>query len=57
MKETYGFISNVKHSPKNALFFSKNNAYDDIKVGDRVIFELYMGTKGEAARKVRKCEK
>lgn len=56
MKETYGFISNAKHPPKKGLFFSLNNAYENIKVGDRVIFEIYNGTKGEAARNIKKYE-
>lgn len=56
MKDTYGFISNATHSPKNGLFFSKNNAYEYIKVGDRVKFERYNTLKGEAARNVEKCK-
>ena len=56
MKETYGFISNAKHPPKKGLFFSLNNAYENIKVGDRVIFEIYNGTKGETARNIKKYE-
>ena len=38
IKDTYGFISNAIHTNKNALFFSKNNAYNEIKVGDKVSF-------------------
>lgn len=52
MKDMYGFISNASHSHKNGLFFSRNNAYENIKVGDRVSFEKYISPKGEAARNI-----
>jgi len=56
LKETYGFIANAKHPVKNALFFSRNNAYEEISVGDKVSFELYDSFKGEAAKNVKKLE-
>lgn len=52
--DKYGFISNSTHSHKNGLFFSKNNADENIQVGDRVSFEKYISAKGEAAKNVRK---
>lgn len=54
LKETYGFISNATYTYKKGLFFSKVNAYEDIKVGDRVRFDLYKNIKGEAAKNIRK---
>ncbi len=54
MKDNYGFISNAKHAYNKGLFFSKNNAYDDIKVGDNVTFEIYTNSKGLAAKNIRK---
>ena len=54
IKDTYGFISNAIHTNKNALFFSKNNAYNEIKVGDKVSFELYTAVKGIGAKNIKK---
>lgn len=54
LKDNYGFISNANHSNKSALFFSKNNAYNDIKVGDKVSFEIYTATKGIGAKNIKK---
>lgn len=54
VKELYGFISNNCYKGSNAVYFSKNNAYSGIQVGDIVRFEvLHMG-KGLAARRVEK---
>ncbi len=57
IKDTYGFISNAKHTNKNALFFSKNNAYEGISVGDRVSFKLYLTPKGIGAKNITKLKK
>ena len=51
---SYGFISNNRHSYKNGIFFSKNNAYPDIKVGDMVTFDIYTNSKGEAAKNIKR---
>ncbi len=56
LKDTYGFISNSNYSYKKGLYFSKFSADSDISVGDRVTFEKYTNSNGEAARNVRKCE-
>lgn len=52
IKDTYGFISNYKYSTKKGLFFSINNAYEGIRVGDKVHFDIYQSFKGEAAKNV-----
>ncbi len=62
IKDTYGFISNAKHinakhTNKNALFFSKNNAYEGISVGDRVSFKIYLTPKGIGAKNITKLKK
>lgn len=54
IKEHYGFISNSYYKGRNAIYFSRNNAYPEIQVGDAVSFELLQTVKGVAARRVRK---
>ena len=54
LKDTYGFIANASYSYKNGLYFSRVSAYKDISVGDRVFFEKYTNSNGEAAKNVRK---
>ena len=56
LKDTYGFISNSSYSYKRGLYFSRVSADSDIVVGDRVTFEKYSNSNGEAAKNVRKCE-
>ena len=55
LKDTFGFIANSTYSYKNGLYFSRVSADKGIVVGDRVTFEKYTTSKGEAARNVRKC--
>lgn len=52
IKDTYGFISNANHTNRKALFFSKNNAYEGISVGDKVSFEIYSAPKGIGAKNI-----
>lgn len=54
LSDTYGFISNSHYSIKRALYFSRVNAQPEIRMGDRVSFELYETPKGTAARNVKK---
>ena len=54
VKELYGFISNNCYKGSNAVYFSKNNAYSGIQVGDIVRFEVLHTGKGLAARRVEK---
>ena len=54
IKENYGFISNANYAYNKGLFFSKNNAYEGIKVGDNVSFEIYTTSKGPAAKNIEK---
>ena len=54
IKDNYGFISNANYAYNKALFFSINNAYEGIKVGDSVSFEMYTTLKGQAAKNIKK---
>lgn len=54
MKDNYGFISNANYAYNKGLFFSTNNAYEGIKVGDTVRFETYKNSKGPAAKNIKK---
>ncbi len=56
LSDTYGFISNAHYSIKKALYFSRVNAEQGIRMGDKVSFELYETPKGTAARKVKKID-
>lgn len=51
MKDHFGFIAN-SHFPKG-IYFSVNNAYESVKVGDKVSFETYDGYKGIAAKDIK----
>ena len=57
VKELYGFISNNCYKGSNAVYFSKNNAYSGIQVGDIVRFEVLHTGKGLAARRVEKINR
>lgn len=52
-KDNYGFISNANYSYNKGLFFAMNNAYEGIKVGDKVSFEIYTTSKGPAAKNIK----
>lgn len=54
MKDNYGFISNANYAYNKGLFFTKNNAYENIKVGDIVSFDIYENSKGLAAKNIKK---
>lgn len=54
VKDNYGFISNARYAYNKGLFFSLNNAYENIKVGDNVSFDIYTNSKGPAAKNVKK---
>ena len=56
MTDNYGFISNANYTYNKGLFFSKNNAYEDIKVGDKVSFEIYTNLRGAAAKNIKNIE-
>ncbi|MGX1266438.1 LuxR family glucitol operon transcriptional activator [Rossellomorea marisflavi] len=47
----YGFIANAKSQD---IFFHVNNALEELKIGDSVIFDLYNNKKGTAARNIKK---
>jgi len=55
-EDYYGFISNATYKKKNAIHFLLSNAYDEIKIGDYVAFEIISTDKGKAAKNVRAIE-
>lgn len=49
----FGFIANAK---RKDIFFHMNNSLDNLKIGDRVIFDVYKNKKGVAAKNIKKIE-
>lgn len=51
IRDYYGFIANKNNK---SIYFKINNSYENISIGDYVIFKTYKGSKGIVATNVKK---